>query len=181
MNSKIHLALLVVGTLILNAPVFAASMRPAGSKACYPTEETYFDKDGVTPVFCAPAGGPSYSFEVYVGDRLLWEGKLVSTEPEVYFKLPTTTEAEKRLLPRLVIKRDLERDPSGKVVFFGESSLGAIKTYSAGGSTLQLPEMYERGATVVFPLAKKDGTIPVGKISGAVFDQNDYRLVIRSE
>lgn len=181
MNSQIKLALLVVGSLILNTTVLAASMRPADGEACYPTEKTYFDKDGVTPFACAPAGGPAYSFEVYVGDRLLWKGKLVSTEPEVYFKLPTTTEAEKHLGPRLVVRRDLERDPSGKVVFFGESSLGAIKTFSAGGNTLQVPEMHERGATVAFPLEKREGTIPVGKISGAVFDQNDYRVVIRSE
>lgn len=181
MRTKIRIAILITGSLFLNSSVFAASMRLADGKPCYPTEKTIFGKDGVTPFSCIPAGGPAYSFKVYVREHLLWSGKLASTEPEVFFELPTTTKTEKNRLPHLIIKRDLERDPTGNIIFFGESSLGAMKSYTADGNSLQLGEMQLKGVTFASPSPKQEKAVHVGKISGAVFDQIDYRVVIQSK
>lgn len=175
---KLHSILLIVG-MIMGSAAIASSMRPADGKPCYSTEKTYFDTDGVTPFACKPAGGPAYSFKVYAGSNLLWSGDLPADQPEVYFDLQAKKEEDKKVTPRLVIKRDLESDPNGYVIFFGESRLAGFKTVTAPGTSISLPQMLEIGWRLLVRPDSGEVDRRFGTVKGGVVDDNDYRLVIR--
>lgn len=159
----------------------AGHMRMADGKPCYPTEKTYYDKDGVTPFGCEPASGPAYAFKVWSQSTLLWEGELASSVPAVYFPLKVSSGAKENSQPRLVIRRDLSADPTGQVVFFGETHVESIKTLKVeNGSTIQAPENHETGITVrVKPGSTAE--FAFAQLPGSVTSQMSYRVELRNK
>lgn len=153
----------------------ADDFRPANGKKCLPTEKTYFDQDGVTPLFCAPAGGPAYLFKVYSGKELIWSGELPADKPEVYFVLP----GNKPQQPRLVLNRDLEANQAGYTLRFAESKTGKIRQFKSGENVLNIPEMEEVGASIPMEGKNGDVRVHVGKLPGAAVSEADYHLVVR--
>lgn len=163
---------------------YPPQMREANGKPCFPTEKTYYGTDGKTPYACEPAGGPAYRFEVSVDGRRIWSGTLPQDKPEVHYELPRSSESVKKKYPHLVIKRDLERDPTGRVLYFGEGHVGGIeKVSTAAGGT---------ATSMAFPTLKFVGTsiptrpgevlkVDVGAFPGAVIPENKYQLVIYPE
>lgn len=170
--------LAVIGLLLFTG-IAAADDRWVDGKPCYPTEKTYYDADGVTPYMCRSASGPAYSFQVFVDKKLLWDAKLPSDKPEVYFDLPVTSEAEQKLTPRLIVRRDLGTDPTGAALFFGEVHLAAIKRFTGGGNSMEVPEFSHTGKT--FPITQNESTFNIGTLPGTVFSENNYRIVVRRE
>lgn len=164
---------IVFVVMIWSNASMADVLREANGKSCFPTERTYF-KDGV-PVYCAPAGGPAYSFDVYAGNSLIWSGELPANKPSVYFDLPGNN--DKPL--RLVFKRDLEASPSGYVLRFAESKTAKISQFKAGENVIYAPETEEVG--VLIPVESgKEVNVHVGILPGAVIS-NDYRVIARSK
>ena len=175
---KCVLGILIIATFGL---CHAGEMRMANGKPCYPTEKTYFDSDGVTPLQCAAASGPPYSFQVYVGDKIIWQGKLQINTPEVSYSLPSNDERINNLNPRLVIMRDLKSDPTGHTFFFGESHLAGFVTSRNAENSVQLPEIVFSGKTIQVNPALGAVTVDIGKINGALIAGGNYRVVVTPE
>lgn len=154
----------------------AQNMRPANGEECHPTEKTYYEEDGETPFMCKPSGGPAYSFQVYVDGEVLWNGDLPSDEPSVNFILPKQHVEGTDKEVRLLVERDLESDPSGEVVFFGETHLAGIENVSAGSSSISLPVVQANGISIHVDGGEVVTQMP--KVEGAVVDFSGYRFVI---
>ncbi|MDF9778876.1 hypothetical protein [Pseudomonas baetica] len=162
--------------LLLPSAAMAEESRLAGGKPCYPTEKTYFDKDGITPHTCVPNGGPAYNFKVFDGNKLIWEGALPSSKPEVTYDFPQRSVVEKSKAPRLVVKRDLSADPMGKVVFFGEEHLRSIDDVQIGSNKNQIPKIQSTGISI--PVGESEVITRMGKIEGAAVDFKNYRISV---
>lgn len=160
--------------LLIPALSLASEMRPANGQPCHPTEKTYFDKDGTTPYGCKLDGGQEYSFTVYSGDKLVWKGTLPKDKPEVYLQLQ-----ENELHGSLVLKRTSRGTSSHSGIYFGESSMVGVKTFEGGGNRMQVPQVREVGNFLMVPTNGSPREVHIGKLPGAVFDQNDYRIVIQ--
>ena len=169
--------ILALGATFLTSNASAVGgTRLAEGKPCYSTERTFYAEDGVTPFQCEASGGPAYSFKVYVGKQLLWEGALPTTAASVHFELPEGSEGKPA--PQLVVARDLSADPEGRVVFFGEEHLQAIMHLQSGDGQLHVPTINSIGLSV----RVKDAAVvdPVGPIAGSLVDFSAYRFEVRA-
>ena len=159
--------------------VFADTMRPANGVACHTTEQTYFDRDGVTPWGCVPARGPAYSFTVFSGSTLIWSSTLPTDQPAVFFDISEKQQGG----PRLVVKRDLAADPEGYVVFFGAVQLVGFHELKGGGSVINWPILEEVGKRFRIPRNGSVHDIQIGKIIGTTGPtaNNEYSITITHE
>ena len=156
----------------------AAERRDAHGQACYPTEKTYFLSDGVTPSICESTRGPAYDFLIYANDQLIWRGHLSNSQPEIAYKLRSDDPSIKMLSPQLIVMRDLKSDPTGHVVFFGETDIDSFNQYTDGNNSVSFPERTYVGKSI--PVKSYLGAlyVHVGLIEGSIMSDSDYSVVI---
>lgn len=104
--------------------------------------------------------------------KVLWDGSLKANEAAVYFDLPD----EKTSVSRLVVKRDLNADPAGWVLFFVQESLVAVESYKAGDAVVQAPVIKSVGISIRSGSGKE--TTNVGNIAGSDVDFTNFRFSI---
>lgn len=172
-TKNLVIAVALMSAAMIGFNVYAESMRPANGQPCYPTERTYYDSDGVTPKMCKASGGPVYKFKVYSKGILLWDGVLPSDKPEVVISQERSQSDQGKEIPQLVFRRDLERDPNGRVVFLGERKKVEIDQLNDGnGNSIALPTVsYVGESFFMHPNSDKE----VYALSGK------YRIAIHAE
>lgn len=166
---------LVLSAALCSAQIaMAGEIRMADGKPCHPTERTFYAEDGATPYQCEAAGGPAYRFEVYDGENLLWKGELPPHEPEVYFEFQE--KLSEKDFSRLLVKRDLNADPQGRVVFFGEQHVQRVDTLeSANGTLMKMPVLQKVGFSIP---VKESRELKLSAVAGAKTDFSRLRLTI---
>jgi hypothetical protein len=157
----------------------AQSMRLVDGQPCYPTERTLYDKDGVTPFACTPAGGPSYKFKVFAGAKLALEASLSSDKPEIVTDLPDAPPLASSYT-KLTVFRCLDEDPTGHSVFVGVKELLGFESLESGENKISLPHYANKGRCIHAKQASKDYELAFD-ILGPDDLTLHYRVLIRNE